>query len=89
VLGDDSAVVALVAQLFARLDAQPTPLAGRRFNRALEQRVRLFQQQNTLVDDGVVGVQTLLKLNEQLAIDVNAAQARQQLQAAAENGLNQ
>ena len=51
--------------------------------------MRLFQQQNTLVDDGVVGVQTLLKLNEQLAIDVTAAQARQQLQAAAENGLNQ
>ena len=89
VLGDDSAVVALVAQLFARLDAQPTPLAGRRFNRALEQRVRLFQQQNTLVDDGVVGVQTLLKLNEQLAIDVTAAQAREQLQAAAGNGLKQ
>ena len=56
---------------------------------ALEQRVRLFQQQNTLVDDGVVGVQTLLKLNEQLEIDVTAAQARQQLQAAAENGSNQ
>ena len=89
VLGDNSAVVALVAQLFARLDGQPTPLTGRRFNRALEQRVRLFQQQNTLIDDGVVGVQTLLKLNEQLAIDVTAAQARQRLQAAAGNGLTQ
>jgi general secretion pathway protein A len=89
VLGDNSAVVALVAQLFARLDGQPTPLTGRRFNRALEQRVRLFQQQNALVDDGVAGVQTLLKLNEQLAIDVTAAQAREQLQAAAENGSNQ
>ncbi|MDE0930252.1 MAG: AAA family ATPase [Halioglobus sp.] len=89
VLGDNSAVVALVAQLFARLDGQPTPLTGRRFNRALEQRVRLFQQQNGLVDDGVAGVQTLLKLNEQLAIDVTAAQARQRLQAAAGNGLTQ
>ena len=88
VLGDDSSVVASVAQLFARLDAQPSPLADRRFNRALEQRVRLFQRQNRLVDDGVVGVQTLLKLNEQLAIDVTAAQARQQLQAATEDGLN-
>ena len=87
--GDESAAVAVVAQLFARLDAQPDPLAGRRFNRALEQRVRLFQQQNRLVDDGVVGVQTLLKLNEKLAIDVTAAQARQQLQAAAARGLKQ
>ena len=87
-LGDSSSVVASVAQLFARLDAQPSPLADRRFNRALEQRVRLFQRQNRLVDDGVIGVQTLLKLNEQLAIDVTAAQARQQLQAATEDELN-
>ena len=83
VLGDDSEVVAAIAQLFARLDAQPTPLAGRRFNAALQQRVRMFQQQNALADDGVVGVQTLLKLNEQLGIDVTAARARQQLQATA------
>ncbi len=83
-LGYDSDAVAIVAQMFARLDAQPEPLAGRRFNRLLQQRVRLFQQQNALVDDGVVGVQTLLKLNEQLGIDVTAAQSRQQLQAAAE-----
>jgi general secretion pathway protein A len=80
VVGGDSAVVAAVAQLFARLDKQPQPLAGRYFNRALEQRVRLFQQQNALADDGVVGVQTLLKLNEQLGIDVTAEQARQKLQ---------
>lgn len=80
VLWDDSAVVAAVAQLFAQLDNQPKPLAVRRFNRALEQRVRLFQQQNALVDDGVVGAQTLLKLNEQLGVDVTAEQARKQLQ---------
>lgn len=80
VAGDNSAVVAAVAQLFARLDKQPQPLAGRYFNRALEQRVRLFQQQNALADDGVVGVQTLLKLNKQLGIDVTAEQARQKLQ---------
>ncbi len=83
VLGDDSDVVAATAQLFARLDAQPAPLAGRRFNAALQQRVRMFQQQNALVDDGVVGVQTLLKLNEELGIDVTAARARQQLQPVA------
>jgi general secretion pathway protein A len=82
-LGADSDAVAAVAQLFASLDAQPQPLAGRRFNAALQQRVRLFQQQNSLADDGVVGVQTLLKLNERLGIDVTAAQSRQQLQEAA------
>jgi len=78
-LGDESPVVAEIAQLFARLDAQPKPMAERRYNAALQQRVRMFQHKNGLVDDGVVGVQTLLKLNEQLGIDVTAAQARQQL----------
>lgn len=80
VLWDESPLVAAVAQLFARLDNQPEPLAGRQYNRALEQRVRMFQQQNALIDDGVVGAQTLLKLNEQLGVDVTAEQARQQLQ---------
>jgi general secretion pathway protein A len=82
-MGDDSEVVAAVAQLFAQLDQQPKPLTGRRFSRALEQRVRLFQRENVLADDGVVGVQTLLKLNEQVGLDVTAAQARRALQAAA------
>lgn len=79
-MGDDSPVVAQVAQLFARLDKQPKPLTDTRFNRALEQRVRLFQKQHNLVDDGIVGVQTLLKLNELLGVDVTAQQARMQLQ---------
>jgi general secretion pathway protein A len=80
VVGEDSAVVAAVAQLFAQLDNQPQPLTGRRFSRALEQRVRLFQRDNALVDDGVVGVQTLLKLNEQVGVDLTATQARERLQ---------
>ncbi|CAA0101737.1 Uncharacterised protein [Halioglobus japonicus] len=79
-LWDENDVVAAVAQRFAELDKQPKPLAGRGFNRALEQRVRLFQQQHALVEDGAVGVQTLLKLNEQLGVDVTAEQARRQLQ---------
>ncbi len=80
-LGDDSAVVAAVANLFARLDGQPRALADTRFNSALEQRVRMFQRDHDLVDDGVVGVRTLLRLNELLGIDVTAAQARHRLQA--------
>jgi general secretion pathway protein A len=79
-LGDDSAVVARVAELFARLDGQPRPLAGQQFNTALQQRVRLFQLEHKLDDDGVVGVQTLLRLNEQLGIDTTAVGARNQLQ---------
>ena len=85
-LGDDDAVVAEVAQLFARLDAQPRPLSGPLFNGGLQQRVRLFQRENALNDDGVVGVQTLLKLNEALGIDDNAAAARQRLQSASDKG---
>ena len=80
-LGDSGPVVGEVARLFARLDQQATGLAQERFNRALDQRVRLFQRTNGLDDDGVVGERTLLKLNEQLFVDVTAAQARQRLQA--------
>ena len=69
-----------VARLFARLDQQAAPLTVDRFNEALDTRVRLFQQANGLDDDGVVGEQTLLRLNEQLAIDVTSSVARQQWQ---------
>ena len=68
-----------VATLFARLDGQPQALADTTFNAPLQQRVRLFQRQQGLEDDGVVGVQTLLKLNELLGIDVTAEAARQAL----------
>ncbi|GAB5450363.1 MAG: ExeA family protein [Halioglobus sp.] len=80
-LGDEGAAVAVVARAFASLDGQPEPLAGTQFNAALQQRVRLFQRRHGLIDDGVVGLQTLLTLNEQLGIDPSAAQARSQLQA--------
>jgi len=79
-VGDSNAVVAVVANLFARLDGQPQALAGADFNAALQQRVRLFQREHKLDDDGVVGVQTLLRLNEALGIDATAARARSQLQ---------
>ncbi len=75
-LGESSPVVASVAELFARLDGQEQALADQTFNTALQSRVKLFQREQGLVDDGVVGVQTLLKLNERLGIDVTAAAAR-------------
>lgn len=77
--GDRSEAVAAVAGLFAQLDGRQQTLAGEEFNAALEQRVRLFQRQHGLKDDGVVGLRTLLVLNEQLGVDLTAAVARQQL----------
>jgi general secretion pathway protein A len=78
-LGDSSSTVAEVAGLFARLDGQQEPLAGEQFSSALQERVWLFQRDHGLNPDGVVGVQTLLKLNEQLGIDATAAIARSRL----------
>lgn len=75
-LEDDSPVVAQLALLFARLDGREQPLSGQRFSSELQMRVRLFQQQFGLADDGVVGVQTILKLNEQLGIDATAEDLR-------------
>jgi general secretion pathway protein A len=81
-LGQRSTAVAEVASLFARLDGQEKSLSGDTFNAALKQRVVLFQRQYDLVDDGVVGMKTLLKLNELLSVDVSNAQAESLLQSA-------
>ena len=75
-LGDRGEAVLQVANLFARLDGQTRALAGEQFNSALQRRVRLFQRQEGLEDDGLVGEQTLLRLNERLGIDITADAAR-------------
>ena len=62
--GDSGPVVAWLAQEFAHLDGQPRPLTTEAFNVELDSRVRLFQRQFNLLDDGVVGMKTLLKLGE-------------------------
>ncbi|MEP6160582.1 MAG: AAA family ATPase [Halieaceae bacterium] len=62
-LGARGPMVAWLAREFARLDEQSQPLAEDEFNAALEARVRLFQRQFNLLDDGVVGLKTLLRLN--------------------------
>jgi general secretion pathway protein A len=77
--GDRDPAVAEVARLFARLDGQQQALAQDRFTSALRERVMLFQRSHELEDDGVVGVRTLLKLNELLDIDATAASARSRL----------
>lgn len=64
---DRGPLVSWLAQQFATLDQQPRSLSDERFNSALQQRVKLFQEENGLEADGVVGLMTLLKLNERLA----------------------
>jgi general secretion pathway protein A len=78
--GDRSATVAEVAKMFALLDGQSQYLTESLFNTALERRVVMFQNQHDLTGDGVVGIQTLLKLNESLNLDVTSAVARQTLE---------
>ncbi len=86
-LGDNSPAVARVAELFARLDGQEQALADSRFNAALQTRVRLFQREQGLQDDGVVGMQTLLRLNEATGIDLTAAAARARLGAGGDSAV--
>ena len=62
-LGDSGPMVGWLAREFAQLDGQQRPLADDVFNAALDARVRLFQRQFSLLDDGVVGMKTLLRLN--------------------------
>ncbi|MCL4104027.1 UNVERIFIED_CONTAM: hypothetical protein GTU68_034889 [Idotea baltica] len=73
--GDNNVTVTEVANMFAELDRQGQRLTDTLFNAALERRVIIFQQQHQLTSDGVVGVQTLLKLNELLNLDVTSAAA--------------
>jgi general secretion pathway protein A len=62
-VGDEGAAVAAVAGRFARLDGQAQPLTGERFTPRLAERVRLFQRAEGLAEDGIVGTQTLRRLN--------------------------
>ncbi len=64
--GAKDPLVAWLAQQFAQLDGQPAALATEEFNSTLVARVRLFQRQQGLADDGVVGVKTLMRLQQAL-----------------------
>jgi len=67
-VNDNNAVVAWLAKAFATLDNKSQPLTDTRFTPALKQRVMIFQRQHQLLADGVVGVNTLLRLNERLGL---------------------
>lgn len=85
--GDRSPVVSQIAESFSRLDGQEAVLSKERFSQRLKERVVLFQKQHELEADGVIGVKTLLKLNEQLGIDLTAQAARTRLETPADETL--
>jgi general secretion pathway protein A len=68
-LGNNSETVAWVAQQFALLDKQETPLADNVFTIALQERIKLFQRAQGLQPDGIIGQRTLMKINEVQSID--------------------
>ncbi|HEY7883687.1 MAG TPA: peptidoglycan-binding domain-containing protein, partial [Cellvibrionaceae bacterium] len=67
--GDRGQLVAWLAEQFALMDGQQRPLAQDVYNRALAERVKIFQQQSGLVADGIAGPQTLMKINEAMGLD--------------------
>lgn len=73
-LGSRGPIVSWVAAQFALLDQQEAPLAHEYFNERLQKRVKIFQRANNLEDDGFVGIQTLLKLNEALGVEKSLAE---------------
>ncbi|MDP5071241.1 MAG: peptidoglycan-binding protein, partial [Congregibacter sp.] len=74
-MGDAGEDVARVARLFARLDGQSEPLTESVFDGRLEQRVTLFQQQQGLRPDGVLGENTLRALSLAVGDDLGFAEA--------------
>ncbi|WP_188150352.1 ExeA family protein [Teredinibacter waterburyi] len=68
-LGQRSDTVKWVAQSFAQLDQREKPLTRNELNATLQERIKIFQRNYGLTDDGILGEQTLMKLNEVLGID--------------------
>jgi general secretion pathway protein A len=67
--GNKGDAVIWLAQQFARLDNQETPLTRNIYNEAMRKRIEIFQTQHQLEADGIAGGQTLRRLNEALGID--------------------
>ena len=72
--GNTSPVVNIIAQMFATLDGMVAPNVAS-FGPALEARVRLFQESEGIAADGVVGEQTILRLNDRLGIGLTSQRA--------------
>lgn len=67
--GDKGDLVTWVAEQFARLDQQSSPLARQYYTDKLKTRVELFQSSNKIVPNGIFDAQTLRRLNEALGVD--------------------
>jgi general secretion pathway protein A len=67
--GDKGDLVTWVAEQFARLDQQSSPLARQYYTDRLKTRVELFQSSNKIVPNGIFDAQTLRRLNEALGVD--------------------
>ncbi|BFM12623.1 ExeA family protein [Simiduia litorea] len=70
-IGDKGQLVTWVAQRFADMDQQTKPLASNVFTQQLGARVKIFQTENNIQADGIVGLQTLLKINDSLGIGIS------------------
>jgi general secretion pathway protein A len=68
-LGSKAPIVAWVAQRFASIDKQTAPLTTGVFNPPLQRRIKVFQQTQSITDDGLITLPFLLKLNDALKID--------------------
>jgi len=66
--GMRSPVIAWIAKQFAALDGQDTPITRQTFTSRLKTRIQIFQSNNGLENDGVIGERTIMKLNERLGI---------------------
>jgi general secretion pathway protein A len=78
--GDRGADVGRVAALFAKMDGQARPLTESEFDTRLEARLMLFQRDQGLEDDGMLGERTLRALSLAAGVDIDLAAARKQLQ---------
>ena len=68
-LGDTSSTVEWLAITFARMDGGVGVWSAEQFDSHLVERVKQFQRRNNIDADGIVGLKTLLKLNDRLGID--------------------
>ncbi|SMF34689.1 type II secretion system protein A [Alteromonadaceae bacterium Bs31] len=67
--GMNSPTIRWLAEQFAILDERDRPLTDTNFSSKMRERVRIFQRNQGLKDDGIVGEQTLMKVNEVMGID--------------------
>lgn len=68
-LGDRDPLVEWLAIRFAELDGGVGIWSGEQFDTPLSERVKKFQRDNNLDADGIVGLKTLLKINDQFGVD--------------------